>query len=196
MLRPVVVVLLAAATAHAQAPGQVPPPPTTPSVMIDRWAVGLAIGTASLTPQVAGAPHTGFGLLALAGRFRIYPRFEVELELELGGAKGNLAYGGLSADARYRFLVGEPWNWFLLGGLGVTGVHASNATGVDAKGRGSIRIGAGVERRFDRFALGAELRLLAIGANDAAADDGTLAAAFAHDGVSGVSITVGGSYYF
>ena len=190
----VVIVLVAATTAHAQAPGQAPPPP---SVMARRWAVGLSLGSASLTPRVPGGQQSAFGVGELAVRFRMNRALELALALGGGGAKtGDLALGEIFVDARYRFVPDEPWNGYVLGGLGVMSAHGTSASDPETKGRGAVRIGGGVERRFGRFALSLELHLIAIAGNDAVADVATHDGQMAHYAVTGASLALGASLYF
>ena len=199
-MRSLILVALLAATAHAQAPGEVAP--QTPGVMLDRWAVNVALGGESATAHADGASNVGFALIEVSGRFRI--RADIEVALTLGGGGGNtsegdFSTGGLYADVRYRFLAERAWNVIALVGLGVESIGFKNVGSPDNKARGSVRIGGGVERRFGHFALEADLRLFEIAENkDAIMLDELVTAGsqLARYGVSGVTLTLGGTYYF
>ena len=195
----IVVVMLMARVVYAQAPGEVGSQPPAPGVMTKRWAIGAALGSESLTAKVDGAPHVGFGVVELAGRFRIRRDLEVALSFVGGGAmKGELTTGGLYVDARYRFRAEQPWNVFALAGLGVVSVARKDGSDVEKKGRGSLHLGGGVERRFGAFALAAELKLVAIGKHAAVppVEPPTLSYEMARYAVSGASLTLGATYYF
>jgi hypothetical protein len=194
----VVATLALTAPAHAQAPGEVRPAPA-PSVMAHRFAVGLELGALGLHRDVEGATDVSFGVGELAGRYRIVRSFELGLSLWGGGAmKGTLSTGGLFIDGRYRFLAERPWNVFASLSLGVVSV-ADEEAGEDAKaGRGALRFGVGIERRFGALAIEAQLRLMGVGENEKfmPVDLPTPNDAMASDKLSGGALTVGGTYYF
>jgi hypothetical protein len=200
------VVVALAGTARAQAPGQTaaqpaPAPPTAPpaGVMASRWAVDLALGGASLRPKGA-SEGTGFGVLGLAGRFRLRPAMELALGLAFGGGNRDgvdLSMGALYAEFRYRFLAEQPWNVFVLGGLGAGSVARRSSTDPERQGRGMLRLGGGVERRFGSFALEGTLSGIAIAENPDLRATGApdIGYAFARYGVSGLALTLGATYY-
>src|SRR5687767_13715092 len=116
-MRSLLVVVLLASTAYSQAPGEVQPvaPAQEPSVMDRRWAVAMSVGTLGLKPDREDADNVSFGMLELAGRFRIRSWIEVGLSFYGGGAtKGELSTGGVFIDGRYRFLAERPWNVYAL----------------------------------------------------------------------------------
>jgi hypothetical protein len=199
MWRAMIVVLLAG-TAYAQAPGEVAPvsQPPAPSVMDRRWAVSLSGGSLGLKPDHDNADNVTFGMLELSGRFRIRSWVEVGLSFVGGGAtKGDLSTGGLFIDGRYRFLAENPWNVFALVSLGIVSVARSDATDDEKKGRGALRLGVGVERRFRVWAIQAELRLVGVGENkDFEPMTITPAMDMAKSKLNGGSLTIGGTFYF
>ena len=104
--------LLVAATAHAQAPGQVMIEPTPmaygpgagpsavePSavatdaipVMANRWAVGLSVGSLSIAPKDSPDAQTDFAIGQLSLRYRA--TYHLEVELALGGGQEKLQDG-------------------------------------------------------------------------------------------------------
>ncbi len=192
-----VVPLFASATALAQAPGETEPEvaPAPPSaspvissdpcgcvdVMRRRWAVGLNVGGMSLTVDDDEVQNeTQFRTGELSIRYRATPHLELELLLSGGrqvledGEDGELAMGGGTLAARYRFRIDRPWNWWLMGGIGGTVIerHDSSAEERDNAQRGHIALGVGIERRFRRVAIHAELRGLAIGQRSDVMDGG------------------------
>jgi hypothetical protein len=190
--------LFASSLAHAQAPGDLVPPPAgaapesvcaapgggrshAGSVMARRWSVGLAFGQMSLATESQPDSKIDFGIGQLALRFRATPH--LELELSVGGGREQLADNqegdrevtAAAIAARYRFRPEAAWNWFVMGGLGGASVTRHDATQQerdDATHPLGV-LGIGIERRFRRFALQAEARAIGIGdkdRNDAAAD--------------------------
>lgn len=181
--------LFSASTALAQAPGEVAPDPepVPPSasptitsnpysagidVMRRRWAVGLNLGGMSLTvDDDATGTETQFRTGELSIRYRATPHFELELLLSGGrqvledGEDGELAMGGGTLAARYRFRAEHRWNWWLMGGLGMTVIERASSTKEqrDSAGRAHVAFGIGLERRFNRFAIHAEMRGMAMG---------------------------------
>ena len=201
MWRAVIVVLLTG-TAYAQAPGEVtpmPPSQAAPSSVMDRrWAISAEVGTLGLKPDRDNADNVSFGMFELSGRFRIRSWVEVGLSIYGGGAmEGELSTGGLFIDGRYRFLAENPWNVFALLSLGVVSVAQKDGTDAEKKGRGAVRIGVGVERRFRTFGIQAELRLIGVGENkDFEPMTVTPNAEMAKSKLNGGSLTIGGTYYF
>lgn len=199
-MRAVLVVVMVAGTAHAQAPGEVQPlpAPAQPSVMDRRWSVGLSFGALGLGPDRDGADDVSFGMVELAARFRIRSFVDVGLSLHGGGAaEGDLTAAGIYLDGRYRFRAERPWNLWALLSLGVASVAAEDQTDEAKRGRGSLRIGVGVERRFRLWALHAELRLVHVGENkDFEPTAITPNDEMAKSKLNGGSLTIGGSFYF
>jgi hypothetical protein len=201
-MRALVALLLLAGTASAQAPGEVQPGPPQPmqqpSVMDRRWSVAASLGSLGLEPDRDDAGNVSFGMLELAVRFRIRAWIEVGLSGYGGGAmEGQLETGGLYLDGRYRFLAERSWNVFALLSLGVVSVAAEDATEPEKTGRGSIRLGAGVEKRFRAFALQAELRLVGVGENkDFEPMAITPNQEMAKKNLNGGSLTIGGTFYW
>jgi len=233
------VVVATAATAHAQAPGEyegqpIMPPgyvspqpaviaqPARPSVMDNRWSVGLAFGHLSLAPEGSPDAKTEFGIGQLSVRYRA--TLHLEIEAVLGGGREQLQDGtqgdteiktGMLA-LRYRFSPEHEWNWWLMGGLG--GIQAAPHGSDDQTFKDSERpmgqLGIGLERRWTRFALHAELAAISVGPpkNNDQVVYGTgmggiapgtttqpptpTGTAMSTDNYSGGQLTIGASYYF
>lgn len=200
------------------APGMTPviapaPPPEIcahrRSVMDDRWAIALSIGSMSLAPRDLPDDQTQFAVGELALRFRIVPRFE--LELTAGGGRertsdnmdGELEVNTAMLAGRIRFNPEGAWNWFLTGGLGGASVTRHDATRQerDDATQPMGMIGVGVEHRWTHLALQAELRAVALGKQNTARADAVPAAmtvgpAPAAAERSGGSLSIGLGYYF
>ena len=198
-MRALCVVVLIAGIAHAQAPGQTPQQAAAPSVMDDRWAVALGLATEGLKPRTPGAQNVQFAGLELGGRFRYRPAIEFALSLVLLGSKGDIGSGGLWADFRYRFYAERPWNPFALVGLGVQSAAGKNDGDTATKGRGALRLGGGIERRFGSFAAFAELKLVSIAHNPDVVEPATGISnqyLLERYGDGGLELSLGGTYYF
>ena len=196
-------------------------------VMARRWAIGLSFGGMGVAPD--GAPEgteAQFRVGEISLRYRASRRIELALALSGGrqvledDVEGDLATGTVMLALRYRFMPEHRWNWFVTGGLGGTVVapHTSDADQREAAQRPLGMLGVGLERRFRRFALQAELRMVGLGQrNDATGDvpvavDGGAAptmpgvlpvprlpassAAVYAETLNGGMATLGASYYF
>ena len=145
--------------------------PARASVMANRWAIGLSVGSMSLAPKGSPDDKTDFGVGELALRFRATPH--LELELTAGGGRertadnqdGDLAVTTVALAARYRFRPEAAWNWFVMGGLGAASVTRHDAT--DQERHDATQplgtLGIGLERRFQHLAIQAELRAIGLG---------------------------------
>jgi len=193
-MRALVLLVVLTSVAHAQAPGQVvASEPST--VMTRRWGIDLSLGGQSLTAKHAGAQAVGFGGLELAARFRIRPAIEVALAFEGAGNQG-ISTAGFFAEFRYRFMAERPWTPFALAGVGVATAADKTGTDTEKKGRGALRIGGGIERRFGAWGLEATLRLVGIGENKQVMDVTTRGQELARYSASGAELVVGGTFYF
>ena len=199
-------------------------------VLARRWAIGLSLGHLGVTPE--GAPEgtqSEFRITELAVRYRATRKIELELALSGGrevlpdDAEGSLATGSVTLALRYRFRPEQRWNWFLMGGVGGTIVAPHDSTDLERQDatRPLGMVGIGIERRFRRFALQAELRAVGLGQRADAMGDGpvvddggapeptpapvprpptqALPQGFATtyaDELSGGVVTIGASYYF
>jgi hypothetical protein len=195
--------VLAVSSAYAQAPGEVasapPPPPSyapapagpcggsAAPVMARRWAIGLSIGRLGVAPDGAvEGSEARFSVAELAVRYRATRRLELELGMSGGrevladGNDGDLAAGSVTLAVRYRFRPEQRWNWFVMGGFGGTVIapHASSEAERDGATRPLGMAGLGLERRFRRLALQAELRMVGLGPRE--------------DAVEGVPVADGG----
>lgn len=199
MLRPLALAIaslpLVVATARAQAPGEVAPESAAPpapvatnpcstSAAIDpmarRWAISLGIGAFTVAPEDAPeGSEAEFKTTQIALRYRATRRLEIELALSGGrqviddDIEGDLAHGTFMLGARYRFMPERKWNWWVSGGLGGTVIahHTSDEDERAAAQRPAASLGIGIERRFRRLAIQAELKSFAIGPRADQTDD-------------------------
>jgi len=201
----VVASLLVAGTATAQ-PGATPPmtptappfPAPAPTVMDRRFAISLELGPLGLTPEREGAEAVTFGYVELSGRWRIVRSFEIGMSIGGGGALADtVSTAALFLDARYRFMPEQPWNVFALVSLGAISAGSKDGGDEERQGRGALRLGVGVERRFGRWALDAQLRLVGVGHNTRYMPaELTPASELATSKLSGGALAIGGTFYF
>lgn len=181
---------------------------TRPSVMANRWAVGLNAGSLTLAPEGSPDDHTNFATGELTVRYRATRHLEIEA-LAGGGRErindmdGDLAIGMFAVTARYHFSPEAPWNWYVMGGLGAAAVtrHDASDEEIDNATQPLGLLGVGLERRFRHLAFQAELRGVGLAKRD---DDDRMSSArtiepihaAADEARSGGQFTLGAAYYF
>ena len=176
---------------------------------LPRWGVGLHLASLSL-PDPGAMTDRGdapqYGGAGLQVRYRLTPRWQLELtaahveeQVADGAAARTLDAGALAVLFHPRPYA--RWDWYLLAGVG--GTHDADPALTDEARQAShvadVQVGGGVERRFGRVGVAAELRLLARQpADDAAATRMTDAAGgdATTDRPGGGALTVAGTYYF
>jgi len=206
--------LLTATTVHAQAPGQwaSPPPPAAgappapapaSATFTQRWSVAIGVGSLRVVDGMSDG-EASFDIGQLALRFRATPHLELEAsggggnERYADGTQGTLAVASFTLAARYRFNPEQHWNGWVLAGVGGTTVAPKDAPKdvVDGAQRGHGVIGAGLEYRFTRFALQAEVRGYAFGDSQAEIDAQDMFGQQPTTELTGSNLTVGAAYYF
>jgi hypothetical protein len=188
----------AAPMPYAQPQAGVQLVPAAPrSVMDKRWAIGVDVGPESYRTDVDGAEPVEFGQLELAVRYRVRRPIELGLAIHLGGSN-QIGMGGLYFDFRYRFMAEQKLNVYALASLGALAVAHENATEDEKRGRGSLRIGGGLEYRWNWFALIFELRLVGVGENKEIPmmPAETVGYQLARAPLSGFSVAMGANFYF
>jgi hypothetical protein len=220
---------------YAQPPAPPPPPPqAAPAapygyesaqvrVMAHRWAIGVSIGGMAVAPEDAPeGSEAQFRVGEISLRYRASRRIELQLALSGGrqmledDTEGDLATGTVMLALRYRFMPEHRWNWYVMGGIGgsVVAPHQSTSAERDAARRPIGALGVGLERRFQQFALSAEVRAVGLGEREDAMSGGPIvndggaappkplprlpastAAVYAEQ-LSGGMLTIGASYYF
>jgi hypothetical protein len=219
---------ISSTSAFAEAPGETPvvPAPVVDQpcaarrvpIMQHRFSVSLGLGGMGVSPESNPEASTDFGIGQLALRYRATRHLELEVAFAGGGQtvngeEGELAIGMASLGVRYRFAPERRWNWFVGAGIGAANIAAKDATEeeIDEAGRPTAHLGIGVERRFRRLAVQAELRFVGMGPTfaerireeqmpsapastiDPAPPSMTSPAAV---GLGGGMFTIGASYYF
>jgi len=184
--------LVLASTAYAQAPGDyygggdgysygapgmtpvAPlPPPAPPPPPLRRFSVGLGIGNTSLAPHSAPENKHDFAVGQLALRYLAGRHLEIELAFTGGtetledGSEGYTELSQAVLALRWRFSPQRRWNWWLMAGMGTLAVTRIDATDDErsAANQSTLQFGVGLERRWSRFALQAELRAVGVAKN-------------------------------
>lgn len=183
------------------------PAPPRAEPHLPRWGVGAHLASLSLAEPGAmddrGTPFAGAGLQL---RYRLRPRWQLELTAAHAQEQDVDAAVARHVDAAALAILFHPrpyarWDLYLLAGVGVTSDGAPDLTDAEREASrvGDVQLGAGVERRFGRIGVAAELRLLArepaAAAPTARMTDGTDAAA-EPQARSGGALTLGATYYF
>lgn len=191
----VIVPLLLATSAYAQAPGDdsqapadyqdgdiappgmAPPAPVVvtpaPPPRVRRWSLGLGLGSLSVAPHHAPDAGTEFSVGQLAVRYLATRHLELELAMS-GGDESTDGYAGdrevhsMVLGARYRFQPQHRWNWWLMAGMGSFAVNSQSASDQERSDavQSTLQFGLGIERRFNRFAIQLEGRAVGVKPND------------------------------
>jgi hypothetical protein len=167
-------------------PAYAAPPVAVPVVVVAapaprRWGVGLHLGGMGVTSKREGdadeAPETEMGVVGLQLRFRLHRRWE--LELDLSAMQGDLSGPGNTKRSSGAVILGgmfhinpnSRWLWSVL--LGVGGARdriwyekAGEEVTQARFAEGLVRLGVGLERRFDRWGLSAQLFGVGLERND------------------------------
>lgn len=184
-----------------------------------RIGVGLHVGGMSVHPEGDEAAATDFGGGGLHVSYRIAPRWRVELRTDSmqeqleSGEPGDAQLGIVTLGAAFHLTPHRRWDWYLLAGFGGASDAREDATEaeVEASAMGVGYLGVGVERRWGRLGVAAELRAIGLSPaddEDAAAppamtdargatvpgviDDGDAA----REPLGGGQLTIGATYYF
>lgn len=217
-----------AATAHAQEAGGPPGAcacvvPTAAAAApapraLPRWGVGLHMTSLGLAPDGApeGTEPTKFGGGGFQVTYRVRPRLQLALSIDHlreqreDGTEGDRHLQSVTLAALWHPRPHARWDWYLLAGLGATGDGDPDLSDEEreATQQGHVHLGVGVERRFRRIGIAAELRMVGIAPreDDDAAEPApapgpagtpmTVPAAEEERGLSGGQLTVAASYYF
>jgi len=219
--------VLSSTVAYAQAPGEydggsgdfappsmapevAPAPPPPPPQRIRRWSVGVGIGRTGLAPHSAPDNETEFAVGQLAVRVLATRHLEVELAFTGGseqledGSDGSLELSQAVLALRWRFNPQRRWNWWLMAGMGTLAVTHQGASDEarDAAHQSTLQFGVGLERRWHRFALQAELRAVGVAPNEEVMVDvappggGMSTEAIDVGGKKGGQFAVTANYYF
>ncbi|HLU66643.1 MAG TPA: hypothetical protein VKZ63_10225, partial [Kofleriaceae bacterium] len=172
-----------------------------------RLGVGLHLGGMGLSPDEDRARKTELGGGGLHVRYRIHRRWDLQLELshfqgEVPGAMLHRHSSAVALGAMFHFNPGSDWLWSGLVGLG--GTRDDLTAGKDREepvarlAGGLFRVGVGLERRFDRIGVAAQLYAVGHQRNDEELDGPTFAGG---DGPvparsSGGLFQLAASYYF
>ena len=170
--------LAAAGSALAQ------PEVATTSARDQRWALGVHLGGVGLEPTnedgdeltEGTSDKIEMGAVGLQLRFKLHRRWELELAGthmagELGDTGAERHSGSLTLGVMFHINPDANWIWSALFGFGGThdqimveknGEHQTTAEFSE----GHARLGIGLERRFDRFGIAAQLFGIGFERND------------------------------
>jgi hypothetical protein len=177
-----------------------------------RWGIGLRLSSLALAPEGAPDAESHYGGGGLQLRYRLRPRWQLELSVENlreqheDGTEGERYLSSVTLAAQYHFNPYARWDWYVLAGIGGTGDGHPDATDEqrEASQMGHVAVGAGVERRFRRFGIAAELRAIGMAPPEdedepravPTAPAMTVPGAQAGERVSGGQFSIAATYYF
>lgn len=177
--------------------------PAAPTRALPRWGLGLHLQSMTVAdPAAMEGEGTNYGGAGLQVRYRVSPRWQLELtaghvtEQDVDEAVArHLDTAALSA--LYHLRPYARWDLYLIGGLGVTSDGDPDATdeAKEASRLGDVQLGVGVERRFGRIGIGAELR--AVFQAERETDAATLMTTDDEEAPRGAGkVAFGATYYF
>lgn len=201
-------VAAAASPALAQAPGDcdcaAPAPVAVVVVEAPRKiGVGLRMSAFGMHPEAAPEQHTDFAGGGLAVSYRIRPRWGLVLtadhftESQPEGMTETTPreLQAISLSAMFHLRPhSRRWNPYVIAGLDAVSEISDRAPVQLAGGH----LGAGLERRFRRLGVSAELRMIGLSESEAepAPAQSTTAPMEPAAGHAGAQLTLGASYYF
>jgi hypothetical protein len=167
------------ASTPGAAPVPIAPAPAAPVAEVPhkRFAVGLTLGGMSLASTEDPENEVGLGGAGLELRWRFARRWEAAVTL--AGLTGELdeatlrKTGSLRASMMFHLRPERRWNVYLIGGLGhlhTQIVDKNSEESLATLAEAEFHLGAGVERRWHRFSVGAELQLVGTRRDDEAHD--------------------------
>jgi hypothetical protein len=179
---------------------------------LPRWGIGLHAASMSLAPESDQEAQTEFGGGGFHVRYRVRPKWQLELssahftERLEDGSDGDRHLSSVTLAALYHFNPYARWDWYVLAGIGGTGDASEDITDEqrEASQMGHFALGAGIERRFRRFGISAELRVIGMAPPEDDEDDApgvptapamTLPAA-GEEPMSGGQFSIAATYYF
>jgi hypothetical protein len=148
------------------------------------WGIGIHLGGLGLEPRNADGDELTEGTsdkieMGAAGvqlRYRLHRRWELELAAthmagELGDTGAERHSGSLVLGVMFHINPDSSWRWSGLFGIG--GVHDEISVEKDGErvttaefAEGLVRLGIGLERRFDRWGIAAQLYGVGFQRND------------------------------
>jgi hypothetical protein len=150
-----------------------------------RWGIGVHLGGVGLEPlnedgdelTEGNSDKIEMGAVGLQLRFKLHRRWELELAAthmagEMSGDTGAERHSG-SLTLGVLFHINPDDNWIWSGLFGLGGTHDEIMVEKDGEqvtthefSEGHVRLGIGLERRFDRFGIAAQLFGIGFERND------------------------------
>ena len=146
---------------------------------------GIGLRSTDLSLESSQNPCCAMALRGSGGHLRVGVGHRWELELTGEQTSGDAAGGALTRTAHattvsalVRVRPDQPWDWYLLWGIGGTRDHvrytrADGSAGEQSFQHTHVHLGIGFELRCNHLALGAEARAVGMARDDTALDGPT-----------------------
>ncbi|HUQ02502.1 MAG TPA: outer membrane beta-barrel protein [Kofleriaceae bacterium] len=185
-----------------------------PAPQLPKWGIGLRMTSLTLAPESNPDAETQYGGGGLQLRYRLAPRWQLELALDHvqeqleDGTMGTRQLDSATLAAQYHFRPYNRWDWYAMVGIGGTsnGDPEISDEEREASSVGHVALGVGLERRWNHLAIGAELRAVGIAPREEAKDvpqtdpvrptGMTVPGVAENEGASGGQLTIAATYYF
>lgn len=162
-------------------------PNAVPTVLYKRWAASTSYGVSGARARTGDA----FSKTEVLVFFELALRYRIVRQLEVGLSGGgslsrSSGFATIDADLRYRLYAERPWNPFLYGSAGIA------QRGPRDPAHLALRVGGGIERRFQQWAFDGRIELTRFTADDT----GVTGSIDERDGAWVASVAMSALYYW
>jgi hypothetical protein len=197
----------------AVAPG--PVVVVAPAPQLPKWGIGLRVTSLTLAPESNPDAETEYGGGGLQLRYRLAPRWQLELAVDHvnekleDGTMGTRQLDSVTLAAQYHFRPYHRWDWYAMVGIGGTANGDPDISDEEreASSVGHFALGVGLERRWTHLAIGAELRAVGLAPREDAQDAPQTEPVrptgmtvptqeIVSEGASGGQLSIAATYYF
>jgi hypothetical protein len=153
---------------YAVAPPVVAPPP--PPELSRNLGVGLHVSSLAIANEAIPDQPTELGGGGLQVRYRLNPRWELQVALDVlrehdaDGMPIGPELHSATLGAMFHLRPLRRWDVYLLAAVGgvTERVESPRSGATDERGRGQVHLGIGLEHRWNRLGISAELRAVGI----------------------------------
>jgi len=173
------------------------------AALADEWGLGLRAVSQRVDPEGGGGNGIDLGGGGVLVRWRLGERLSLEVGLDgvhgqLGGGAYDRRTTSLSLAGIVHLTPGSPWNLYVVGGLGTV---TDRVTFIDAGGNddavelkeGLVRLGGGLEHRWQHIGVGIEASVIGLWRTD---DDAGFPSDLVPHKSGGGQLGLQAAYYF